>query len=254
VKLVGENPQALLEGEPALRRGLIDWNVFHVEPRLGALRSEFRRVLLQRNAALRARKAFSDAWDAVFVDLAEELSRLRSAFVADWSAEFGRLAAGFQFLASSPLRFDRGWPVDEDLATLLVRGRSRERERGQTLVGPHRADIRLGDPREQGGLSRGQTKVAVCLMQLSAEYVHRHRGLAPTLWLLDDVRSELDGPTWARLATLFDECAARRLTTCVGTGPICVVPNGVVTDACSTWNTFPQPLVPVPHPAATTRT
>ncbi|NCC23249.1 MAG: DNA replication/repair protein RecF [Alphaproteobacteria bacterium] len=211
VKLVGENPQVLLEGEPTLRRGLLDWNVFHVEHQLGRLRADVRRVLAQRNAALRQGGARVSAWDPAFVELSDQLTVKRVAFLDRWRTQFRSLAEDFAFLDGCDLFFDRGWPKDTDLLDILERGRSAEIQRGQTLAGAHRADIRIARDGSPSRLSRGQAKVAVCLLQLAAERVHLMTGLAPSLWLLDDVDAELDKGTADRLWRLFGEPEAQLL-------------------------------------------
>ncbi|NCC23428.1 MAG: DNA replication and repair protein RecF, partial [Alphaproteobacteria bacterium] len=199
VKLVGENPQMLLEGDPTLRRGLLDWNVFHVEHQLGRLRADLRRVLAQRNAALREGGARVSAWDPAFVDLSNQMTGKRMAFLDRWRTQFRSLADDFAFLDGCDLFFERGWPKDSELLSILERGRSAEIQRGQTLAGAHRADFRINHDGSPSRLSRGQAKVAVCLLQLAAERVHRMAGLAPSLWLLDDVDAELDKASADRL-------------------------------------------------------
>lgn len=211
VKLVGENPQILLEGEPTLRRGLLDWNVFHVEHQLGRLRADLRRVLAQRNAALRQGGARVSAWNPAFVDLSDQMTAKREDFLDRWRSQFRSLAEDFAFLDGCDLIFDRGWPKDTGLLDVLERGRSTEIQRGQTLAGAHRADIKISREGSPSRLSRGQAKVAVCLLQLAAERVHRMTGLAPSLWLLDDVDAELDKGTADRLWRVLGEPEAQQL-------------------------------------------
>ncbi|WP_296805092.1 DNA replication and repair protein RecF [Thiocapsa sp.] len=224
VKLVGENPQALLEGEPVLRRGLLDWNLFHVEHRLGQLRGEFRRVLAQRNAALRQSGPSASLWDPAFVDLSDQITVKRAAFVDLWRAEFRSFANDFSFLDGCDLLFERGWPHDSDLTDILERGRSAEVQRGQTLAGAHRADVTISRSGGSSRLSRGQAKVAVCLLQLAAERVHRANGLLPSLWLLDDIDAELDPGTADRLWRLFGNPDTQQLVARLSceSGGICV--------------------------------
>jgi DNA replication and repair protein RecF len=211
VKLVGENPQALLEGEPILRRGLLDWNVFHVEHRLGQLRADLRRVLAQRNAALRQTGSGASFWDPTFVDLCDRITAKREAFVELWGAQFRSFAKGFSFLDGCDLLFERGWPQDTELTDILRRGRSAEVQRGQTLAGAHRADIRIGRDGAGFRLSRGQAKVTVCLLQLAAERVHLGTGLAPSLWLLDDIGAEIDRRSADCLRRLLGELGTQQL-------------------------------------------
>lgn len=213
VKLVGENPQALLEGEPTLRRGLLDWNVFHVEHQFGQLRVELRRVLAQRNAALRSGSAGVSLWDPAFLELSDRITAKRSAFFDLWRAHLLRLSSDFPFLDGCDLLFERGWPMDHDLLDVLEQGRTAEIQRGQTLAGPHRSDLMITRDGDPARLSRGQAKVVVCLLQLAAERVHRAAGLAPSLWLLDDLAAELDSATAKRVWGLFDGLDAQRFVT-----------------------------------------
>jgi DNA replication and repair protein RecF len=122
--------------------------------------------------------------------------------------------------------FDRGWAVDTDLADALERDRPTELMRGQTLAGPHRADLALMRDGRRLRLSRGQAKVAVCLLQLAAERVHQTDGLPPTVWLLDDIDAELDPSTAGRLWGLFDDPAVQGFVTRVaGAADVAVEAN-----------------------------
>jgi DNA replication and repair protein RecF len=110
--------------------------------------------------------------------------------------------------------------MDHDLLDILERGRSAEIQRGQTLVGPHRADLMIVCAGAPARLSRGQAKVVVCLLQLAAERVHRGAGLAPSLWLLDDIDAELDNTTAKRLWELFENLDAQRFVTRLMSEPV----------------------------------
>lgn len=214
VKLVSENPQALLEGEPRLRRALLDWNLFHVEPSVGRLRSELRRIVSQRNACLRSRHPDTGPWDPLFVSLAQQITLLRETFFTLWRGAFGELADQFPFLQGAELYFDRGWPIAEDLSQLLLKGRPSDVQRGQTQIGPHRADFTIRRGVSKLPFSRGQAKVVTCLLQLAAERVHRDFDLAPSLWLLDDLTAELDERTSEHLQNLLALTGAQCLFTC----------------------------------------
>jgi DNA replication and repair protein RecF len=80
------------------------------------------------------------------------------------------------------------------LREALAEGRDRDRERGSTLSGPHRADIplRLAGATARDVLSRGQQKlVAAALVLALLSRLREQQGAAPTL-LLDDPAAELD--------------------------------------------------------------
>jgi DNA replication and repair protein RecF len=81
------------------------------------------------------------------------------------------------------------------LLEALTRTEPRDRERGSTGSGPHRAEVSL---RVEGRaareiLSRGQQKlIAIALVLAQLELLRAEVGLRPTL-LLDDPQAELDG-------------------------------------------------------------
>jgi DNA replication and repair protein RecF len=222
VKLVGENPQSLLDGEPALRRALLDWNVFHVERQLGRLRADLRRALSQRNAALRRGQPGMREWDGVFVEVSERITEKRRAFVDVWRSHFLGLSRGFTFLDGCDLVYTQGWPPDSNLLGVLERSRMIEAQRGQTLAGPHRADLTIVRDHQPVRLSRGQAKVAVCLLQVAAERVHLAEGLPPSIWLLDDLEAELDSVTSSQLLEVCAALTGQRFMTRIGSGEISV--------------------------------
>ncbi|MCK7575546.1 MAG: AAA family ATPase [Chromatiales bacterium] len=143
VKLVGENAQILLDGEPSLRRRFLDWNVFHVEQRFAQIHKDFTRVLMQRNAAIRSGGGRHGLWDRSFIDLAESMNRRRALFHAEWRACFLELGEGYPFLRAADLHYRRGWPDGRDLGETLASLADQELARGYTLAGPSRADFRV---------------------------------------------------------------------------------------------------------------
>lgn len=217
LKLVGENAQLLLEGDPDLRRRFIDWNVFHVEPRFARLHSELRRVLAQRNAGIRSRGSDYRLWDAPFLSASTALDASRQAFVKEWDAEFAALCADFPFADGCEIGYTRGWPDDISLADALARSRPQERERGFTLIGPSRADFQILRDGHRQAFSRGQTKVLVTLLQLAAEQVHLKVGRSPAIFLLDDFETELDDAMVSRLWQTL--CRTRSQIVCTRVGP-----------------------------------
>lgn len=220
VKLIGENAQSLLEGDPSLRRTYLDWNVFHVEHRLGRLRKDFHRVLLQRNAALRSRDGNCAIWDQPFVELAEEINRYREHFFAAWRVQFLRLCQTFDFLVDCDILFRRGWSECDSLDEALAQVRAAETSCGYTLVGPSRADFTIARDGKAVLLSRGQAKAVVCLLQLAADGVHASHGFDASVWLLDDLEAELDQGLCSRLWSIFAATGAQRFVTRVSTKPI----------------------------------
>jgi DNA replication and repair protein RecF len=217
VKLVGENAQILLDGEPSLRRRFLDWNVFHVEHRFAQIHKDFTRVLMQRNAAIRSGGGQHGLWDRSFIELAESMDRRRVSFHAEWRACFLELCEDYPFLRAADLHYRRGWPDGRDLGETLDSLADQESARGYTLAGPSRADFRVEPGEGRRGFSRGQAKIVVALLQLAAERVHRAHGREPVIWLLDDLEAELDRTMAERLWNAFGSTGNQVIATRVAT-------------------------------------
>ena len=94
------------------------------------------------------------------------------------------------------LQLGRGWDDTIDLAEALASRRGRDRERGHTTRGPHRADwtLTFDHAVRREHLSRGQEKlVALTCLLAQAQFHAQVRGHWPLL-CLDDLASELDFP------------------------------------------------------------
>ncbi|TCT19025.1 DNA replication/repair protein RecF [Thiobaca trueperi] len=220
VKLIGENAQSLLDGDPALRRTYLDWNVFHVEHRFGRLRKNFHRTLSQRNAVLRSKDWADGIWSRSFVELAEEVNRYREQFFTDWRVQFLQLCPTFDFLADCDIRFRRGWSDRDSLGDALTQVRAAEVSCGYTLIGPSRADFTVERDGKAACFSRGQAKALVCLLQLAADRVHAEHGVGASVWLLDDLEAELDQDTCSKIWSIFAATEAQRFVTRVSTRPM----------------------------------
>jgi DNA replication and repair protein RecF len=84
--------------------------------------------------------------------------------------------------------------IQETFYRALARSRREELDRGMTLTGPHRDDLRFYDGQVDLHLygSRGQQRTAVLALKLAqVTWMARITGERPIL-LLDDVMSELD--------------------------------------------------------------
>lgn len=186
------------EGSPRRRRWL-DWGVFHVEPGFLDAWQRYGRALRQRNAALRTAPDTARAWDSELVRHGEPLVAARSRVLRDlapyWDETIQQLA-GF----TADLRYMAGWAQGLSLAEALASSWERDRHRGLTHSGPHRADVQVriaGHPAREV-LSRGQQKLVAAAMVLAQLKMLRHQaGLAPTL-LLDDPAAELDAQRLSR--------------------------------------------------------
>ena len=196
MQLITPEGFTLLNGGPKYRRAYVDWGCFHNTPGFFNAWSNMRRLLKQRNAALRQVSRYSQIrpWDQELVPLAEQISQWRAEYSAAISAEI--IATCGQFLPEFELAFSfqRGWDKESDYGELLERNFERDRALTYTASGPHKADFRIraeGTPVEDL-LSRGQLKLLMCALRLAqGEFLTRQSGRR-CLYLIDDFASELD--------------------------------------------------------------
>ncbi|MQA33437.1 DNA replication/repair protein RecF [Modestobacter roseus] len=220
---------SLVRGDPAERRRFLDDLLVSRTPRLGGVRSDYDRVLKQRNALLKTAKlargnalATLDVWDGHLTDLGGQLlaARLRlvAALAPHVAASYAGVAgpaadrAALGYSSTVPLAGD-GSPVDPgrplpDAAELaaglrdrIAERRQEEVDRGVTLVGPHRDDLvlHLGPAPAKGYASHGESWSFALAVKLACFALLREDGDDPVL-VLDDVFAELDADRRSALA------------------------------------------------------
>ncbi len=202
-----------VRGAAGRRRRFLDLVLGQVSQSYTRAMGELRDCLRQRNAALRADpldRAAVTAWDRPLSRAAARIIELRRAAVDELAAPAPLIFA--EITASRhDLRLDYEGPLEEtrlgaaDLEEafieLLRRRFERDRRRGCTTAGPHRDDLALrldgNDLRRYA--SRGQQRLAMVALRLAeADFLHQRTGTRP-IFLLDDVASELDAETTARV-------------------------------------------------------
>lgn len=188
---------ALISGPSELRRGYLDWGVFHVEHDFVTWSRRFRRALRQRNALLKqdTDDASLAAWDAEFVLAAENLTRQRARYIEVLRQQLiDLLQIYLPELGRAHLDFRAGWDQDIPLADVLGAKRSRDRLLGHTTRGPHRADwvLSFEQAPSQEHLSRGQEKLCAIACMLAQARLYRSLRAEWPIILLDDLCSELD--------------------------------------------------------------
>jgi DNA replication and repair protein RecF len=238
----------LTKGAPAERREYLDELLAMLAPRYDAARTDYDRVLKQRNALLKGGMRGPDdestlaVFDEQLVRAGGEIVRGRLRLVArlgpvadaryaevSRAPHVGAVVGAYQAeWAEAPLDEDAVDDVDEMLRRALVARRRQECDRGLTLVGPHRDEWRVTlnglDARTQA--SQGEQRTLALALRLAGhELVSEIVGVAPVL-LLDDVFSELDPPR----ANALIEClpAGQTLVTTAGAAPAGVEPRRTV--------------------------
>lgn len=210
--------QRLLTDGAALRRQLMDWALFHVEPGyLGAL-NRYRRALRQRNAALKegAGPTALAAWDQELSETGEAVHAQRGRYLTNVLPVYAETLGGLVPM-DVDIRYQAGWDTASGLKEALEAGTATDRARGFTGVGPHRADLRFraeGAPVHQT-LSRGEGKLFVVgLVLAQVRFLSELQGRRP-LVLVDDLASELDEGSRGRFFAELRALGAQSFVTSV---------------------------------------
>lgn len=256
---------ALVKGDPSDRRRFLDELMIQRSPRMQGVRSDYERVLKQRNALLKsitaARRAPQEdvlrtieVWDGQLADVGSQILAARMTILQDMAEPLSRaysLIAGGEDAVSSPdlvLGYQPSTMVDpgpstspevwkEAILDTIERRRKDEWDRGVTLVGPHRDDLTLtlGDLPAKGYASHGESWSIALALRLASFDLLAAEGEEPVL-VLDDVFAELDAARRTRLAERAQECTQVIITTAVPedipealAGELLHVTRGVVT-------------------------
>lgn len=236
----------LIKGEPAYRRRFLDDLAVSLRPSVAAYRSDYERILRQRNTLLKSmRRGNADEsalntlriWNEQLATTGAHLLQARLRVLAvvlpQIQRAYNELTDGsknvtvsyestiFPVISSTTLQQAALMSVN-DLQETLLRGfaekQSEELDRGVTLVGPHRDEIvlELGGIPARGFASHGETWSLALALRLGSWYVHRadddSPGASPIL-ILDDVFAELDSARRHRLGAIVAG-AEQVLVTC----------------------------------------
>jgi len=222
----------LVKGDPSDRRRFLDELLVLRTPRLAGVRSDYDRVLRQRNSLLKtaglarggsrdSALATLDVWDGHLARVGAELLAARLRLVDQLRPYVGK---AYETVARGASRddawldyapsFDVGEPADPDRGALtdallaeLERRRGDELDRGISLVGPHRDELRLtlGSAENRlpvkGYASHGESWSFALALRLASYDLLRAEGDDPIL-VLDDVFAELDSERRHQLADL----------------------------------------------------
>lgn len=202
VQAIDPEVHRLVDGGPQERRRYLDWGVFHVEPNFVELWRRYQRALRQRNACLKAGQANAlvQAWDRELVEAGEAVAEHRVRYLRGLSSAVR--AVGQRLLgADIELSMHQGWSADRTLAEALEHSLPRDRERGLTHAGPHRADLglRVAGLPARDRVSRGQQKLLAATLLLGQLAHDAERGSPMAALLVDDPAAELDAGNLERL-------------------------------------------------------
>ncbi len=209
IQVIEPSLHAFFEQGPEVRRRFLEWGVFHVEPRYEQAWRTYRRVLQQRNAALKAHwgRTAIIQWDALLVESAVKINTYRQAYlekIAHFLHEFPR-QHHIDFMQGMEMEYYPGWKRGADLGEVLAASLESDLTRGFTQSGPHRADIRFRIDGDRGKdvLSRGQQKLFISLLFLAQSILLRELTGKHSLVLIDDLAAELDEGSRATLVSVL---------------------------------------------------
>jgi DNA replication and repair protein RecF len=220
---------ALVEGSPGDRRRYLDATLCQVDPVYALALGEYGKILSQRNALLKQLQERNgngngvelEFWDqelcrhgatliAARARALEEIERFAASVHRELTegAEHLRLAyqPAFDPLADDTPQIGLGLDVPvtrsgvtpesiaQSLREKLEATRRQEIERGMTLTGPHRDDVRFLASGIDLGIygSRGQGRTAVLSLKLAELAWMTDKAGEPPILLLDEVLAELD--------------------------------------------------------------
>ena len=217
----------IIDAGPAIRRGVLDWGLFHVKqssyPGGTALSpdntgfdihndnkpnnnyheiwTQYRLVLKHRNALLRQQAPTSmfQVWDEQLATIAEQLDEMRLTYYIQWEQAFNIFLAKLTNVHCE-IHYFKGWDKKESgksLLRILEEQLPSDRQRLYTQSGAHQADIvfKLPNLNSKQTLSRGQQKIIL----IALKFAQAHLLSTPCLYLLDDLTAELDAEHVARV-------------------------------------------------------
>jgi DNA replication and repair protein RecF len=242
----------IVKKDPSNRRAFIDELLVQVSPRFAGVFSDYDRVLKQRNTLLRTARQTGakgtslstlDAWDESLIKFGSEIVAARIALVERMrpllTEAYQAIAIANnepQILMKSSLLGDAVAEEDDSdslehiensneseveqlFRSKLAQIRSRELDRGITMVGPHRDDLvmMLSDLPAKGYASHGESwSFALALRLASIDLLRAETRSGDPVLILDDVFAELDAGRRARLAELVANNEQVLITAAVG--------------------------------------
>jgi DNA replication and repair protein RecF len=164
----------------------------------------YQRALRQRNAALKAGQALAliQAWDPELLEAGQMVADHRDRYVERLRGAVS--STGQRLLGLDiDLALSRGWSAERSFQESLEASYARDRERGLTHSGPHRADIavRVDGYPARDRVSRGQQKLVAAAMLLGQLQSDAEQGSGVAALLVDDPAAELDSESLDRLLT-----------------------------------------------------
>ena len=199
----------LISAGPENRRQYLDWGVFHVEHNFLKHWKIYKTALSQRNAALRSQQPdkLCQLWNPALVESAEAIQQARSQYLNRLNDQVKYFSSYLFPDSTIEIMFRQGWAQEQTFESLLNDFLPRDKQKGFTQQGPHRADLKIivNNKSAQTSISRGQQKKLVALLKLSQMKLFLEDTSKTCVLLYDDLPAELDVDNQSILMGLLSE-------------------------------------------------
>jgi DNA replication and repair protein RecF len=235
----------LVKGDPAERRRFLDDLLVARQPRWQGVRQDYEKALKQRNALLKSQRqargdsasgtATLEVFNSHLAEIGAALTYARLRLLRDLEPHLQQAYAAISD-SSTPMTatYRPSWaqvmpapeaqeamPTAEQIGQAMLQtmheSATLERERGVSLVGPHRDEVylKLGEMPARGYASHGESwSIALALRLASFHLLRRDLATDPVL-ILDDVFAELDAGRRERLAEVVSDAEQVLVTAAV---------------------------------------
>jgi DNA replication and repair protein RecF len=221
VIVVNPDSYALVEEGPDIRRTFLNWGLFHVEPKFHETWRVYSRVLKQRNTALKEKKSAHiwHSFDPLLIENTILITDMRERYLQELKPIFKKILDFLKFPEEVLLTYEKGWDTDkyESFTAALEGSKTDDTQRGHTTVGAQRADVIFNIqgnlPKER--LSRGQEKQLVVALRLAQGIHLKNSTQKDSIYLIDDLASELDAARRGRLFELLQTLSGQFFMTAI---------------------------------------
>jgi len=216
----------LVRGDPSERRNFLDKLLITQSPRLAGVISDYERVVRQRNTLLKTRAPQNalEPWTEQLINFGAQLSAERVKLVDDLNPYVGEHYKNLNKVKPASVSYKsstEGLTADistnqEILTTRALEVAQQERDRGLSLIGPHRDDLHLhlGDFPAKGYASHGESWSMAIALRIASYTLLKSEGADPVL-ILDDIFAELDVARRRQLAAVTQLAEQTIITTAV---------------------------------------
>ncbi|MEJ2755281.1 MAG: DNA replication and repair protein RecF [Gammaproteobacteria bacterium] len=207
------------------RRKFIDWGVFHVKHSYLEDWRSFNRILKQRNAALKVYPPDLRMLKSInieYIRLAHQVSEARRSYWDNFCAFINetrclsklnlilKMDSADIDVSQLGMRYLQGWNEDLSLKDALYKAQDMDLKYKTSQCGPHRAgfELKIKGFDVAKCLSRGQIKIILYWLKLcQSQHLSQVAG-QKTIFLVDDIASELDVKRRERIYELmFQTCS-----------------------------------------------